>query len=119
MSMLTAAPAGLTPAEADAQEREAWRRIADAYEVALHELDAHHPERSRFTAVWKDCRTAAGMAPTPPASTGWALEGEVLMGAACDLRARAGRLARSDTRDRMLSSADHWATAAQLRGAVS
>lgn len=51
-----------------------------------------------------------------PSST-YELEGQAMLAAACDLRARALTLPEpSSVRDRMLASAQHWSTAARLRG---
>lgn len=56
--------------------------------------------------------------PVPPPST-YELEGQAMLAAACELRAAALTIPEpSDVRDRMLTSAAHWATAAQLRGAT-
>lgn len=45
------------------------------------------------------------------------LEGQAMLAAACELRARALTLPEpSGVRARMLASADHWSTAARMRG---
>lgn len=55
-------------------------------------------------------------APEIPPST-YELEGQAMLAAACELRARALTLPEpSGVRDRMLASADHWSTAARLHG---
>ncbi len=59
----------------------------------------------------------AVIAAEPPSPSTFEREGQAMLAAACELRRIALTLPEpSETRERMLASAQHWATGAQLRG---
>lgn len=45
----------------DAQEREAWGRLAEACAEALTLLHPQHPERCQFQVMLAECQRAAGL----------------------------------------------------------